>query len=511
MSKLLIINGITYEVSSSKLQYAIDTQFNYFKFPPRIKSVTPSDALDLGDTLDTIDIVSAQYYISEDAGQPVSPGSEAIVYRAGDYSTDVYNTILPDGRKNPTFPLGYTVYQQSNDKRDHGGWLIPTKLDMGAVINGEPLVKPNTFIVTPEMIELGENIYFNIQVAMRVSLNEGWVNIQESENPLAVITPGSLAEYESYSRIAVPRPYENFTWETGFDNTYNFDNMTYDMDKLSPWYNKYAPYVRSNWFNENVLQQTHKLAIQNSVLVELRVHNAADGEAAVAVKKQTLGALAGTFDPKPSMEKVWYSSKAVNDVNLTDPKFDFRTYNAGWEIELEINTLIQQISKFDEQYKSLNTIYNNLLTFISDRSTTTQLNELATAKTNLENSQIELNNAVTQLDNKQKQLKNARVAVLNGKYNPYQQPTYKSLSSGVYGPDFFYDVEKLHPVKSNNPAGISNRDNMLYKIKYMIDIKKAKPYDEYYIETSAGTPYNLLYKDRTYWQIVPQSKLSTLI
>ena len=507
MSKLLIINGITYEVSSSKLQYAIDTQFNYFKFPPRIKSVTPSDSLDLGDTLDTIDIVSAQYYISEDAGQPVSLGSEAIVYRAGDYSSDVYNTTLPDGRQNPMMEVGYTIYPRANDKRDRGGWLIPTKLNMGAVINGQPLVKPNTFIVTPEMIELGENIYFNIQVAIRISLNEGWIDTQRSENPLDVITLGSLAEYESYSRLAKP-PKEDppFSVTDG-----NFDNMTYVSGYTPTFYGKSKNFVKSNVVGipDSFLKTTHTLAIQNSVLVELCVHNAADNESSVDVKKKTLGALAGTFDPKPAMEKAWYSSKTVNDTNLTNPQFDFRTYNAGWEIELEINKLIQQISNFDEQYKSLNTIYNNLLTFISDRSTTTQLNELATAKTNLENSQIELNNAVADLDIKQKQLKAARVAVLNDNVNPYQQPTYKSLNG--FGPDFFYNVEKLHPVKSNNPAGLSNRDNMLYKIKYMIDITKAKPYDEYYIETSAGSPYNLIYKDRTYWQIVPQSKLSTLI
>ena len=46
-----------------------------------------------------------------------------------------------------------------------------------------------------------------------------------------------------------------------------------------------------------------------------------------------------------------------------------------------------------------------------------------------------------------------------------------------------------------------------YEMLYLIDIKSARPYDEYYIETRCATYANTIQKDPTFWQIVPVSKI----
>jgi len=60
-NQLLTIESISYNVPNTAVNSVIDTQFNYFKFPPRLKNIEVVDEIDLSDSIEDIDLLSTRY------------------------------------------------------------------------------------------------------------------------------------------------------------------------------------------------------------------------------------------------------------------------------------------------------------------------------------------------------------------------------------------------------------------------------------------------------------------
>jgi hypothetical protein len=467
MSKLLIINGISYDVPSKKLEYAIDTQFNYFKFPPRIKSLTVNDAINLGDTLDDDDLLTGRYTPSPDVGIPVQMldgWSVEPVLRAGAHFTENADKAQTSPAK---WPGGYEMFGASGDRADHGGWLMPEKLDM-QVQTGPDFLKPNTFIVTPDMIAAGENIYFDIQVALRVSRNyQNWIR-ERFGNPI-------------WDLDKIGANGKNISTEKSY-NTYGVDTN-----------NAFLPYRMSNAnydTNDNRIQNpaVDSMKCQNSALIELVLRHADD---LANVDNEVDGYLTGTFKPIAETwqnESIWPTNKSVGSTNY----------------EPQLKTKIKTIRDLDIVYREKLNAYNSLVSLNTDRSTLSEKQAITNALNASNNAKITLDNEVALYLDLQKKLKKLRSDFIKTNVNPDMIPIVPSFYGGGLLRTYRYGAERLNAVTTN-------REDALYKISYMIDIKNAKPWDEYYINTSAGGPGNMIFKDQTYWNIVPQSKLSSVI
>lgn len=513
INELLVVGGMTYDTTNKKLQYAINTQFNYFKFPPRIKNISINDVINVDDVLDDLDVVSGRYTVSEQFGMPPEEGSDKLVYRAGSYDESNASEYYKSPNLNP---VGYKLYKGSLDKQDHGGWVIPTKLDMGLPLSGNEFIKPSTFIVTPELIDAGENIFFKIQVAVRISLAEAWMDLQRSADPtsetadlntwLNIEKDSAIVMYTpDYSNIqppisttpagAIAVPPSNYASAAALSNTgtpvsYNayaayFQKIAADVDAAK------AMAMQSATGTTSTIALNSSMKIQNSVLIELNMRRIDD---LPDIQNTYYGALAGTFINGANIPPVSTTPNV-----LPEDESIFVGYNDSKKLE----SLLVDISVAEQIYRTNLNLYNNLVSQIGDRSTNAQLAELESSKIQLDYSEAVATKATLEFVETQTRLKENRLLYLQNNINPEIPPiqtAFAGASTGIYR----YDVQKMTPVASN-------LQEMLYTIHYMVDIKTAKPYDEYFITTAAGSPYNLIYKRNTYWDIVPQSKLTTIL
>lgn len=518
MEKALIVNGVSYDVPSDKLQSIIDTQFNYFKFPPRIKNLIVNDAITLDETLDDTDILSSRYIIDEDTAIQLT-NSKPFYVRAGQFTDafvdawqyeynnylDTLNALYEVSRTvndptlipkienlrinyydtevtrftwaNAAFPNGYNIFPETEAKTlpenkklfsneslipivnnsmyniwDQGQWVLPAKLNLGKVINGNEFLKPSTFIITPDMIENGENIFFNINVAVRLS---------------QVYYQNPLIRYNTinYDGMGV-------TELTSIGKTLDNINSKYTTNtKPGRSNNGYDPriYVYSN------VRVATGLEIPSTVLIELK---------------------------QRSQDNTVVKTKAVAGSFSSTREYHNNHIYVGEQIETELINLYNELNDTANLFKSRTTIYNNLLNSISDRSTNLQRNELNDANDNVILTQNSLNTLINTIIQKQQTLYDTRIEHLQKQKDLFdseysiQQRTKQPVEYLIQDYNVFTDGGTMYRI---------------YNIQYMIDISKAKPWDEYYIETSAGTPYNEIDMSNTSWDIVPQSKISSII
>jgi hypothetical protein len=520
---------MTYDVTNKKLQYAVNTQFNYFKFPPRIKNISINDAINVDEVLGDLDIVSGRYTVSETIGMPPEDGSDKLVYRAGSFDESNSSDYYMSPNLNPA---GYKLYKGSLDKQDHGGWVIPTKLDMGSALSGNEFLKPSTFIVTPDLIDAGENIFFKIQVAVRISLAEAWMDLQRSADPtsetadlntwLNIEKDSAMVMYTpNYSNIqpvvvTPPPPIVPSVSSIGAQTVGTSYGGQAGMMPVQVQYSNYFNQVAQSYQQAQAdkdaaaavafgttpsttpsttptIALNSSMKIQNSVLIELNMRRIDD---LPDIKNTYYGALAGTF---------------INGANIppllpgTLPNLlpENESVFVGYDDSKILESLLVDISVADQLYRTNLNLYNNLVSQIGDRSTNTQIAELESSKIQLDYSEALVIKLTLEFEQIQVRLKENRLIYLRDNVNPEIPPiqsSYPGASTGIYR----YDVQKMTPVSSN-------LQDMLYTIHYMIDIKAAKPYDEYFITTAAGSPYNMIYKRNTVWDVAPQSKLTTIL
>jgi hypothetical protein len=469
MSKALIVNGVSYDIPSNKIQYIIDTQFNYFKFPPRIKNITPTDAIKLDDAINLDeDLISARYSFNSDTGVVISKISDLSVNRAGiwnDENVDEISTndVLIVG-PGPTvyqalakYPNGYTVYRPGNTvslsavnqyNSDKPGWVLPSKLQLDLTLDGYEFIKPGTFIVTPEMIALGENIFFDIQVDLQV-------------RELSIAQGGTRT---------VPYAADSFADASDPNQSIEFDS-----------FGRYRRYTNN--------PTRDALVVDNKVLIELRKQSP-DAES-----------------PDPRQTGMWNSPGRYGQVALTGtfgliPEAELKVndpYVGDWR-EAMITEAMVRLANAIDAYTIVVDTYDNLYSLISDRSTQTELAALNTAYSNLL-----LRERIVKSIQREIIANQARLYIVRDTHIETIRNTLWALHTNAGASITFADVECL------NSSASGNLINSKYKIKYMIDISTAKPYDEYSIYTSANTHNNIIKNDSTYWQIVPQSKLATIL
>jgi hypothetical protein len=486
MSNLLIVNGLSYDVKNSKLQYAIDTQFNYYKFPPRIKSISTNDSLDLTDTLNDIETISGTYGPAEDTGMQMDPSLATKVLRAGLYDAENQNEF----EQNPNgHPQGYNLFKGAFNKLPHGGWVIPTKLDMSNAIDGTNFAKKDTFIVTPEMIEAGENIYFNIQVALRVSSIVGWVTQKLADPEYESIPEGSINYADPAGNVIVGEMLYGSYKTPGYKA---LDAVSSISAVLASFVVKSKP---ADWWDY--------LSTGNTALIELALRRQTDKP---TDSNPIAGCLNGTFHPAAlTSTNGGQSQLFVSGWDPVTKSYPVIPANEtiGETTELLIDLMFENISKLDIIYKEQLTTYNNMLSQINERSTKSDRNRLDILLIESNKSKAILDSAVNQLILAQTSLKKKRLDFLKTRPNILWQLPAK----GIFPEQ---ENQQAFPVNCLQPV-YGNRNEMIYNMKYVVDIKTAKPFDEYYITTCAGTPDNLIYKDETFWKIVPQSKLSSII
>ena len=147
-NQLLTIESISYNVPNTAVNSVIDTQFNYFKFPPRLKNIEVVDEIDLSDSIEDIDLLSTRYAPSLESGRQSGAGRSPIL-RAGRMIEPAVNDTLI-----ASYPSGY----YGTD------WIVDSILNMDIVLAGQSQLKPSKFIITPDMIDAGENLFFRIRI-----------------------------------------------------------------------------------------------------------------------------------------------------------------------------------------------------------------------------------------------------------------------------------------------------------------------------------------------------------
>ena len=147
-NQLLTIESLSYTLPNNKLQAVIDTQFNYFKFPPTFKTIEVSDELSLTDAVEEVDTISTRYTPSLTSGRQSGLGRPPIL-KAGFMIKEGVDDILVQQE-----PTGY--YGRDNESL--------SILNMETVLAGTSQLKPSKFIITPDMIEAGEDILFKIRI-----------------------------------------------------------------------------------------------------------------------------------------------------------------------------------------------------------------------------------------------------------------------------------------------------------------------------------------------------------
>ena len=126
-SSLLIIEAITTNVLAESVLPLLNTQFNYFKFPARTAIVDESLDLDLDLNLDLEIDLETQV-------------------------TEIESLI-------PTPPILPSEYKPSSDQRiPLGSWGNPSIIDFSTVITGPNQIKPNSLVVTQELLDELESL-----------------------------------------------------------------------------------------------------------------------------------------------------------------------------------------------------------------------------------------------------------------------------------------------------------------------------------------------------------------
>ena len=157
--------------------------------------------------------------------------------------------------------------------------------------------------------------------------------------------------------------------------------------------------------------------------------------------------LGGSYGPAAYIDPTGVNLKTRLAANISDLRANLNTYK----------TYLKQ--------------YDNMLVTIGDRTTTQQRSQLTLLKNRVDDAKLKY-------DTSRQTLKNNQIILSN----------------------------KLANFSSYQPNGyiINN-----YEMLYIVDIASARPYDEYSIETLCTTWNNSIYKDSTYWQIVPISKIKS--
>lgn len=126
-SSLLVIEAITTNVLAESVIPLLNTQFNYFKFPARTAIIDETLDLDLDLNLDLSSELNAS-------------------------AETVSQTI-------PTPPILPSEYQPSSDQRiPLGSWGNPSIIDFSTVITGPDQIKPNSLVVTQELLDELESL-----------------------------------------------------------------------------------------------------------------------------------------------------------------------------------------------------------------------------------------------------------------------------------------------------------------------------------------------------------------
>jgi hypothetical protein len=156
-NQLLTIESISYTVTNTAVNSVIDTQFNYFKFPPRLKNIEVVDEIDLSDSIEDIDLLSTRYTPSLESGRQSGAGRAPILRAGRMIEPAVDDTLIA------SYPYGY--YDTD--------WRVDSILNMDIVLAGQAQLKPSKFIITPDMIDAGENLFFRIRIdhGMKISGN----------------------------------------------------------------------------------------------------------------------------------------------------------------------------------------------------------------------------------------------------------------------------------------------------------------------------------------------------
>ena len=233
-NQLLTIESISYTIPSNIVNNVINTQFNYFKFPPRLSTIEVSDEINLTDTIDEIDTVSTRYIPSATSGRQTGKGRipelRAGLMIMGSIDDDLVET-----------------YRSGYYGKDHESWSI---LNMEQVVAGMPQLKLSRFIITPDMIESGENIFFKIRLNHGMYGNEGEINPESMAEP-----PGN--GFNSFGAELIKRDGSNLgggpvvrvgnyqpTAYIDTDQRNFITKLTVQANLISDYYNVYINYLK---------------------------------------------------------------------------------------------------------------------------------------------------------------------------------------------------------------------------------------------------------------------------
>jgi hypothetical protein len=363
-NQLLTIESVSYTVPNTVLNNVINTQFNYFKFPPRLSNIEVVDEISLSDAVDEVDLISTRFTPTLTSGRQGAIGRPPVLKAGRMIAEGVDDDLV--GQE----PTGY--YGRDNEVFDI--------LNMQTVLAGIPQLKLSKFIITPDLIEAGEDLFFRI----RIKHNMGGNNNVIQTNP-----------------------------------------------KIVPW----AEPAPANGFNNFQARLTKITGPTGAFDIVMRT---------------------GTYPAGVYIEPTGVNLKSRLDVNISS-------------IRANLNT-----------YKSLLKRYDNMLVTIGDRTTTQQRAQLTSLKNSVAAAKL-------RYDVSRQTFKDTQIT-LAGKLNSF-------ITN-------FPDTNR--PIITERPAG-TILDT--YEMLYIVDINSARPYDEYSIETACGTYGNEIFKDSTYWQIVPISKI----
>ena len=180
-NQLLTIESISYTVPNATLNNVINTQFNYFKFPPRLGNIEVADEINLTDAIDEIDTISTRYTPSLSSGRQ-SAGGRPPTLRAG--------TMIAEGVDDANVaaePWGYY-------NRDNNSYGI---LNMETILAGTGQLKPSKFIITPDLIDAGEDIFFRIRIDHNMKGNNTGITVPHPANPYAATNGTGFNKFES--------------------------------------------------------------------------------------------------------------------------------------------------------------------------------------------------------------------------------------------------------------------------------------------------------------------------
>lgn len=367
-NQLLTIESLSYTVPNTVLNNVINTQFNYFKFPPRLSNIEVVDEISLTDAVEEVDLISTRFTPTLTSGRQGAIGRPTNLGAGRMIAEGLDDDLV--GQE----PTGYYDV-------DHEVFDI---LNMQTVLAGISQLKLSKFIITPDLIEAGEDLFFRIRIKHIMKGN----NRDIQTNP-----------------------------------------------KIVPW----ATPAPANGYNNFQARLTKITGPTGGFNIVMRT---------------------GTYPASA------YIDPAGGN------------YNGNLKMRLEAN--ISSIRSNLNTYKLLLKRYDNMLVTIGDRTTTQQRAQLTSLKNSVAAAKLRYD--VSRLTFNDTQI------TLASKLN--------SFNTNI--------VNTNRPAITERPAG-EILDT--YEMLYMVDINSARPYDEYSIETACGTYGNSIFKDSTYWQIVPISKI----